>query len=249
MSIRSRRHLVIPDAQVRPGVPLDHLTWIGNYIAEKRPDVLINLGDWADMASLSSYDTGKKCFEGRRYKQDIECAKDAMSMLLAPLRKRKVKLPRMVLTLGNHEERILRAVEGDPKLDGTIGLTDLGYEKAGWEVHEFLRPVIVDGICYCHYFVSGVMGRPVTSAAALLTKKHMSCVQGHLQQRQIAYAVRADGRQLTAIFAGACAQHDEDYLGPQGNQFWRGIWLLQEIDHGSFDEMPVSLNYLRRKYS
>ena len=32
-----RMHIVIPDVQCKPGVSLDHLEWVGNYIAEKRP--------------------------------------------------------------------------------------------------------------------------------------------------------------------------------------------------------------------
>ena len=45
-------------------------------------------------------------------------------------------------------------------------------------------------------------------------------------------------------------QHDEDYLGPQGNaETWRGCWVLNEVFRGEFDEMPISMDYLRRKYS
>jgi hypothetical protein len=92
------------------------------------------------------------------------------------------------------------------------------------------------------------MGRPVTSAAALLNKRHMSAVMGHVQGRQIAYANRADGRQITGLFSGCCYLHDEDYLGAQGNNYWRGIWMLHEVEDGQFDEMPVSLKYLKKKY-
>ena len=46
-----RMHIVIPDVQAKPGVPLDHLTWGGNYIAEKKPDAIICIGDFADMPS------------------------------------------------------------------------------------------------------------------------------------------------------------------------------------------------------
>lgn len=252
------KHLVISDTQVKDGVPLEHLEWLGHYIVEKKPDTIVMIGDFADMPSLSSYDYGRKSFEGRRYQTDIRAAHQGMETLLAPLHefnarakrnKERQYNPRRVLTLGNHENRIDRAIEEDARLDGTIGISDLRYEEYGWEVYPYLQPVIIDGVCYCHYFTTGVMGRPVTSATALLTKKHQSCVMGHVQTRQIAYATRADGKQMTAIFTGGFYQHDEDYLGPQGNaQTWRGIWMLHEVDDGSFDEMPVSMNYLRRKY-
>src|SRR4051812_29162536 len=41
-----RMHLVIPDCQVKPGVRTDHMDWIGNFIVEKKPDVIVNIGDF-----------------------------------------------------------------------------------------------------------------------------------------------------------------------------------------------------------
>ena len=93
------------------------------------------------------------------------------------------------------------------------------------------------------------MGRPITTARALINKLHMSCFAGHQQGRDIAYGKCADGRILTAIIAGSFYQHDEEYMGVQGNAHWRGVYVLHEVADGSFDEMPVSLDYLRRKYS
>jgi hypothetical protein len=118
----------------------------------------------------------------------------------------------------------------------------------GWEVYGFLEPVVVDGIVYCHYFTSGVMGRPVSSAKLMIQKKMMSCVMGHVQDRDIAFARKADGSNVTGLFAGIYYVHDEDYLTPQTNGSWSGIWMFHEVDNGSFDELPVSINYLRRKY-
>lgn len=252
------KHLVIPDCQVKPDHDISYLAHVGEYIAEKQPDVIIQIGDFADMPSLSSYDVGKKSFEGKRYKDDVAYTKKAMSTLLAPLRKlqasqvanhKKQYHPRMILTLGNHEERIQRAINNDAaKLDGVLSISDLGYTESGWEVYPFLDTVVVDGIVYSHYFVTGVMGRPVTSPTALLNKKHMSCVMGHVQQRGVAYATKADGKEIKGIFAGCCYTHDEDYLGPQGNKVWRGIWVFHEVNDGQFDEMQVSLPYLKAHY-
>ena len=251
------KHLVIPDCQCKDGVPLDHLEWAGRYIVDKKPDTIICIGDFADMESLSSYDVGKKSFEGRRYKVDIEVAHRAMEILLKPLNDYNTKArankerqyhPRKVLTLGNHEDRISRVIESDSKWEGVVSLQDLLYEKYGWEVIPYLEPIIIDGVAYCHFFTSGVMGRPVASAAALLSKKHQSCIMGHVQGRQIAYGTRADGRQITGLFVSGFYQHDEAYLRWQGNKHWRGIWVLHQVREGSFDEMPVSLQYLGIKY-
>ena len=248
---------VIADTQCKEGVPLDHLIWLGDYLKDKKPDIIVQIGDFADLPSLSSFDIGKKAFEGRRYKTDIDVAHKAMELLLTPiweeqarLRKNKEKVwkPRMVLTLGNHEERILRAVENDAKLEGILGLSDLGYENYGWEVIPFLEPINIGGIMFCHYFPSGVLGRPITTARQLLMKKHMSCVAGHLQGRDIAYATRADGNQMMSLISGSYYQHDEDYLSPQANNHWRGIYFLHQVEDGACDDMAVSLSYLKGRY-
>jgi hypothetical protein len=246
-----RKHFVIPDVQAKPGHDFSYLRAAGNYIVEKRPDVIVCIGDFADMESLSTYDRGLKSFEGRSYNKDIWAAREAMDALLEPLfalwkREGKKYNPSMVLTLGNHEHRIDRAVNEDRKLDGLISTDDLPYQD--WEVIPFLEVIVIDGVAYSHYFTSGVMGRPITTANALLAKKHMSCFAGHQQGRQIAYARRADGKEMTAIICGSFYEHDEDYLGNQGNQHFRGCYMLHEVDDGAFDEMAVSLRYLKANY-
>ncbi len=251
------KHLVISDVQAKAGVDFQYLNYIGRYIMEKRPDVIVCIGDWADMPSLSSYDEGKKSFEGRRYNTDITAARSAMDALMEPMytynhsQRRKKKAPykpRLVMTLGNHEHRIIRAINDDPKLDGVLSIDDLGYGEYGWEVHPFLEVVIIDGVAYSHYFVTGVAGRPAGTAAAQLRKTNMSCFAGHQQGKQIAYASRADGSTITSIISGSCYEHDEDYMGPQSNRHWRGFWVFHDVRDGTFDEMPVSLDYLKAKY-
>ena len=252
------RILVIPDCQVREGVPLQHLKWAGEAICEYRPDVVVNIGDFADMPSLSTHDkAGSKAFEGLRYKKDIEVAKEAMAMLLKPLRdlqkaqkdsKHKIYKPRLVFLLGNHENRINRAINNSPMLEGLISTKDLGYEK-DWEVHEFLQPVFIEGVGFSHYWPTGAMGRPASSAAVIINKLHMSCVAGHQQGKQIAYGKRADGKPLCAIIAGSYYLHDEDYMDSLSNRHWRGLVVLNDVKDGHFDEMMLSIEYLERKYN
>jgi hypothetical protein len=252
------KHFVIPDTQLRDGDDVSFLEKTGKYIVEKQPDVLVCLGDFADMSSLSSYDVGKKSFEGKRYVKDIAIAKKGMEALLAPIdafnaqqkkNGKKQYKPRKVMLYGNHEYRIVRAVNDDPKLDGVLSLSDLGYAEFGWETYPFLETIVIDGVAYSHYFVTGVAGRPAGTASAQLAKKHMSCVAGHQQGLQIATAYRADGALITSIIAGSFYEHDEDYLGPQQNNHWRGCLMLHDVQDGQFDVMPVSLRYLnKRKY-
>jgi hypothetical protein len=255
---RGRRHIVIPDTQIKPGVQLDHIHWIAQYIVDKRPDVLVIIGDWADMPSLSSYDVNTKSAEGRTYRDDILAANDALQMLMAPIeaeieRRKRNHCPRWnlrkVVTLGNHEDRITRTVERDRKLEGTMSTDDLFFAQWGFEVYPFREVVVVDGIAYCHYFPSGVKGLPCGSARQILQKHHMSCFAGHLQGKDIAFGKRADGARITAIIAGSAYLHDEPFMGPLGNKHFRGIFVLNEVNDGSFDDMAVSLDFLKERYS
>lgn len=246
-----RMHLVIPDGQVKEGVNTDHWEWIGNYIVEKKPDVIVNIGDFWDMPSLSAYDKGKLPFEGRRYVKDVKAGRDAMERLLKPIddynRTAHEKYqPEMHFCEGNHEQRIRRVADNNPEYQGKIDILDLGIEEYGWKFHPFLKPVKLDGIEYCHFFTSGVMGRPVSSAAALLRERQCSATMGHVQHMDIAIHKKT---QQTALFCATCYSHQESYLGPQGNDHKRGIVVKYEVCEGRYDISTISLNYLKKAYS
>jgi hypothetical protein len=82
----TRKHGVIPDTQAKPHVHLQHMKWAGDYFAEKKPDVLVHVGDHWDMPSLSHYDKGTMAAEGRAYEDDIKAGNLAMDLLMAPIR-------------------------------------------------------------------------------------------------------------------------------------------------------------------
>jgi len=254
-----QKHLVIPDCQVTPDTPTDHLEWIGKFILEKKPDVIINLGDFADMESLSSYDKGKLQYEGRRYKKDITASKQAMQRLLQPIEdynvsrvknKRKQYKPRKVLTIGNHEYRIERAIQDNSYMDGFMGVGDLEYESFGWEVHPFLKIVEIDGVHYSHYFANPLSGRPFGGENIGIRLKNIgfSFVMGHQQVYMLGVKSLNNGRRLRGLVQGACYLHDEEYRGCQGNNEWRGIFVLHEVKNGNYSLMEVSLSYLCQRY-
>lgn len=244
--------LLIPDVQAKPDIDFDHLTWAGRYAADKKPDVIVCIGDFADMPSCSFHDEpGSKAYSDQNYKADILATHLAMKSLMAPIQQEMASgwAPRLVMTLGNHEDRINRMIEAIPKLDGLMGLPDLEYERWGWEVYPFLVPIVIKGIAFCHYFASGVMGRPITTAQALLTKKHQSCVAGHQQGRDLKYAYRGDGKEMFALIAGSFYRHDEKYLNHQTNQHYRGLYMMYGCEDGVVESpVAVTMDYLQRTY-
>jgi hypothetical protein len=251
-------HVVIGDTQVKKGVPTRHLEWIGTYIVEQfagRENVkLCHLGDHADMESLSSYDKGKKAMEGRRVIEDIESANEAFTLLNKPLKEynrgRKKKWnPEKYITLGNHEARISRAIEDDAQMEGFLSLEDLNYVDEGWNVIPFLEVNELDGVAYAHYHYNPNTGRPYSGENLLPRLKTIgrSFTMGHQQGMQRAHRL-VGKRRHHGLVLGTTYLHDEKYLGPQGNDYWRGIIVKHQVEDGAYDVMEVSLEYLCRRF-
>lgn len=250
--------IMIPDTQVKAGVPLDHLAALGNYITDKKPDVVVHIGDHFDMPSLGTHNSkGHIIYEGARMLSDMEAGWEGMETLLSPMnslnsqRKKNKKLgykPRLIFCQGNHEYRRDRLMSQEPFLRGA--LPDYNLERYGWETHPFLSPVRVEGVNFCHYAQGGAMGRPISRAHLIAVKKHESWVVGHQQtfDYYISPHVKTDGSRVQCIIAGAFYQHEEDYMQYQGNQHWRGALMLTEVRAGSFDIVTLSVDYLLRNW-
>jgi hypothetical protein len=244
------RIAVIPDLQARRGVPLDHVKWAGQYIARQQPDVVVIGGDWWDMPSLSTWSPpGNLDKWNSTYKNDVDAGIAARETLENELAKAPGYDPAKEEFEGNHEDRIDRAIIANPnQLYGMISKKDLKREEFGWRVHPFLQPAIIAGVAFCHYFPRGVMGKAIQSPSILLKHLHMSAFAFHQQGRQIDESRRADGGMLTAIISGSFYQHNEPYMSPLANRHWRGMWMLNEVKDGQYDYMPVSINFLKRKF-
>lgn len=255
---KGRIHIVIGDTQVKEGVPTAHLSWIGNYIVDQFAGLdvsVIHVGDHWDMPSLSSYDKGKKAMEGRRYKADIRAGNKGFDLLCEPLYKlnkgkRHQWWPERHFLMGNHENRIVRACEDDAQLDGVISLDDLNVKDWGWTVHPFLEPVILDGVHYAHYFYNPYTGKPYggRNLHTRLTTIGHSFTMGHQQGLNVACRHVGKTRHCGLVI-GSTYLHDENYLGPQGNSYWRGIVVCHQVENGAYDRMEVSLDFLCRKYT
>lgn len=256
--LKGRIHLVIGDTQVKAGVPTDHLGWIGRYIVDQfagQDLAVIHVGDHWDMPSLSSYDKGKKSFEGRRYKTDIKAGIEGFKILNGPLKRYNEHLPvegqwwpEMEFLLGNHEDRIVRAANDSPELEGVLSLDDL--DTGGiWRTHGFREVLWLDGIAYSHFFYHPRTGRPFGGENLFTRLKQIghSFTQGHQQGKDIASRPVGD-KMHRGLVVGSTYLHDEKYLGPQVKHYWRGVMVCHDVSDGDYDLMEVSLNWLCKKY-
>ena len=252
--------LVIPDTHADPLHSNDRFTTLGNFIVSRKPEIIIQIGDFATMSSLSSYDVGKRKSEGRRYADDIEVTIDAQEKLFDPIHKdnrgrtRSKYEPELHITLGNHEDRINRAANDDPALYQYLTTDDLKFKEYGWNVVPFKQFLNIRNINFTHYFPNGLMDRPIggqNPARGILQRWHCSGVQGHSHVFNTATDVKADGTRITAVVAGCYFEHGEDFVSDSIQRtWWRGVVMLNNVNmKGEFDLEQVSLESMKRDFS
>jgi predicted phosphodiesterase len=227
--------LVIGDPHAHPDYDNSRFTKLGKFISSEKPEYVICIGDMADMPSLSSYDRGTKGFEGRRYRKDVDAVIDAQEKLFKPIRRVRNYRPKLHMTMGNHEDRITRAINSQPELEGAISLNDLRYKDFGWKITGFKKALKIKNIMFSHYFSSGIMGRPISSVHighALVSKLHCSAVQGHTHLYNHSEQTRPDGQKIFGLSAG-CFSHPlytETWCADTEHQWWRGVIMLEGVD-------------------
>lgn len=250
--------LVVPDPHAHPSFNNDRADWLGKFILDRKPDVVVNMGDTFDMPSLSSYDKGKASFHGNSYEKDINAGLDFLDRMWRPIRNAKRKKPYSVFLEGNHENRLKRVLESEPQLSGDR----FGVSYANYQLRDYHNEVVYykgqtpgiftcEGFSFAHYVVSGVMGRALSSvhhAAALIDRLHSSCVVAH--SHTVDYAVRntVSGQTLTGIVAGVYQDYESQWAGYVNQLWWPGLVYLHGAEDGAASVEFISLGKIRTEY-
>jgi hypothetical protein len=249
-------YLIIPDQHAVPYHHNDRADWLAQLMIDLKPDVVVNMGDAADMESLSSYDKGKRSFHGKSYKKDIDAHLDFQERLWEPVRKTKKKLPYRVVLEGNHENRIERALDLSPEMQGVIGFEDFKFSDYYNEVvrYDGGLPGIYkrDGILFAHFFPTGVSGRPIGGerpAHMLLAKNGISTIAAHSHTLDFATRRTVADRVLNGLVVGCYQDYINPWAGPIG-KFWQaGVAILRNVEDGNYDLQWVSIEALKKEYA
>ena len=118
----------IGDTHAHPDYDNKRFQVLGQFCAEEQPDYIVQIGDWSDMTSFNSHGT-KLEHEGTRWKYDVEVTLDSLHEFEKPIRRRKRKMPRKVITLGNHEHRINRWPQREPESNRACERGDAGLRE------------------------------------------------------------------------------------------------------------------------
>jgi predicted MPP superfamily phosphohydrolase len=250
-----KTHLVIPDGHAKPSEDLSRFDLLNKFIKDLKPDVIVNIGDAADMHSLNSFDKGKGSFHGASYEADINCAVESFDRTFH----RAPKNIRKVFCVGNHEYRITRAVEQAPEMEGNkfgISMGNLELDKHFNDVVDYegaaAGTIDIDGVVYAHYLTSGAMGRPISGdnhARSLLVKGHQSATVGHSHFLDYSTHVTSSGKRLHGLVCGSFKGKKNDaYAGTSARNYWRGVAVKRLVNDGQYDLQMVSMKQLEALY-
>lgn len=251
--------VVFSCAHADPEVSNERFDWLGNLIYDIKPDFVIDLGDGADMRSLNSYDTRyPQAIVSQSYEKDIEVYNDSQERLRHRFRHHRRKKPFWIGLEGNHENRIKKAVQFDPRLEGkNYGISFSHLQTDYWfdEYHEYedSAPAIADylGVSYAHYFGSGNYGTPVSGrhhAYTLLTNRNHSSTCGHSHKRGQYFKDDAHPRSIIGTVVGCYKGKSESWAGQSNRDWWHGVVIKRDIEEGVYDPEWVSMKRLKEAY-
>lgn len=250
-------HLVVGDTHAHPDHDNTRADLLSALIQDIKPDVYVHIGDSADMASLSTYDKGMSYFVGRNYKDDINSHLEFEDRVWGPVKRQKKKLPYRVFCIGNHEDRISRALSRAPELAGAISMKDLDLETIYDDVVPYdgygtPGTIEIDGVAYGHYVVAGISGRPlggIHQGYQLLQKRHQSTTVGH--SHVFSYD-RQNFNKGTKILHGLSlpcfVDYPVDWAGNVIDLWSRGVVIKRDVSDGNYDLEYVSLKRLQEVY-
>tara|TARA_R110000850_G_scaffold59698_4_gene137702 strand:- start:157 stop:930 length:774 start_codon:yes stop_codon:yes gene_type:complete len=256
----SKTVVVFSCAHASPDAGNERFDWLGKFIYDLKPNMVIDLGDGADMSSLNSYDKGKpQAIVAQNYEADINVYNDSQERLRHQFRYHRKGKPMWVGFEGNHEHRIQTAISHDPRLEGSkYGISFSHLQTNRWfdEYHPYKNsaPSIAnyDGVDYAHYFAPGNSGRAAAGthhAYGLLNARNVSSTCGHSHIRNIAFKDGARSPGLISTVVGCYKGKEESWAGQSNLGWWKGVLIKREVADGMYEPQFISMNTLKEHYS
>lgn len=252
--------LVVPDCHAHPGYDNQRADWLGQYIKDSKPDVVVNMGDTFDMPSLSRYEKGKVSSYESSYEKDIISGVDFLDRMWHPIRKSKKKRPLSIFLEGNHEHRLKSFLESNDyhQLEGnSVGIGYKDYQLSDYHqeivYYEGQTPGIysLEGISFAHFMVSGLMGRPIGGehhASSLIAKNHSSCVVAHSHTLDFAVRGTVTGKTIMGLVSGVYQDYKSGWAGKINELWFPCVINLRGAEDGRYDPEVISLSRLCREY-
>lgn len=251
------RVLVIPDRHNDPRHEhrLACTTWIARLGSERRPSVVVDLGDASTFDSVSRHDRNDT-LRGRM-KPPIKADLDNHVQALQAFERGRASdwKPRKIKTRGNHEQRLWLWENEHPESEGSHTHR---YAEAllqfGWRERDFGEFAYVSGVAFTHAPFNG-MGKPMSGKTAthragdLLTAP---LVHGHTHSLNLYSAAKHGPIERVSVLQAGCALpwgEVEHYAAHNPTGWWWGCLLMTVQGGQILDFEAISMLSLRERYS
>ena len=207
--------LAIGDFHDKPGLSKERATWIGRLAAEKRPDAIVSIGDWADLGSLSTHEAPGSAKQAAMttFAQDEESLHESLEAFHRDLGIGSIPT---WITLGNHEFRAHRAANMDPRrCEDLPARVEQAYAQHRWQSVEFGKFLTLAECDFVHVPLN-LMGREMGGEHLernVANKALRSIIMGHTHRRGMFSASKVgQDRKITCLNLGTAMP--QGYLAP-----------------------------------
>jgi len=248
------RVVAIPDAHDSPNIPdKSRFEWIGAYINETKPDVVVQIGDFVTLDSLNSH-TPNHTFAGKA-KPSFEADMASFNTALDALDSKLNFNPEKHCNLGNHERRLFTFEDIVPEIVGMMQfkLSKI-FENHKWTFSPYGEITFYGGVGFVHVPLNklGKSYGGKTAANRIAADALFSLVHGHDHLEGMHVAPKIGHNRSIEVVDIGCAlpdQHVEDYCFHAATGWKYGIADLL-IQNGHIrDYAFVSMKRLEEQYA
>lgn len=245
--------LVIGDAHDSPHIPdKSRFEWIGSHINASKPDVVVQIGDFASIDSLNTHEANHTA-KGRKkptFSEDMISFNLALQALSSKLNYH----PELHCTLGNHERRIWSFQDEHPEMseDMQFRLFEI-FERYKWSVSPYGMITYYGGVGYVHAALNS-LGKTYggkNAEATIANESVHDLSVGHSHRERPWRAAKIGGNNYVVVDNVGCALpdgHIEPYAHHALNGWAYGV-VEQIVRHNHIqDRNWISMERLGELY-
>jgi hypothetical protein len=144
------RVVAIGDFHDSPSLSKDRFRWVGRHITDKRPDRVVQIGDWGTFDSMSMHDApgSRNSIARPSFVQDLESLNESLEAFHQDLGLGSVPCD---ITFGNHEHRCQKAADNDPvRLGDAMLRVEEVFARYRWNYRPYGEYLFIGGAGFVH---------------------------------------------------------------------------------------------------
>lgn len=235
-----------------PGQDKSRIKWIARYIAETNPDLVVQIGDFADWNSLSRHEKpGTIGYADKpAFVDDLESAEEVLSIYRQILKDG----PPSHITYGNHEERLERWDNDQPESKGLsfADRRDVLFKNYGWKTYAYGQWLFIGGVGFVHV-PHNLMGREYggKTVNTIANDAVFSIVFGHSHRKaEVSVPKIGPARSVEILNLGTAMPQGlvKYYAGKSMTGWAYGIWQLDIRDGHIVGHSYISMADMESRY-